>query len=99
MSLAIDADDVTGVLLRGYAQWFMVALDEAGKSTFGWDTWEVRWAVGGPNAARGEHTLLSVGERAGLAPTAIAWQDNAGHRYAASVSDLLALRYRQRPPD
>jgi hypothetical protein len=93
MSLAIDLDDVTAVWLRGHDEWFPVAFDDGGKSTFIVDAFEFTW---GDLSSDTFQLLANMGNITEGHSTGFSWRapDWPDERIVAAAADVLAVRHR-----
>jgi len=87
MSLAIDIDRVTQVLLRGYPEWLSV-LQVDGKSTFVVDAYELAWRDGDEYWNLADH-------HASPSSLGFSWLSPDGDYTACSASDVLAFSYKR----
>ncbi len=89
MSLAIDVDDVTAVLLAD--GWHQVA-----DASFTLDSYEYLWAAGGP---QDDPMILHGGGRNGICAIGFDFEEKGSGRIAGPLSSILAVRYagRRRP--
>ena len=89
MSLAIDVDEVTDVLL---ADGWHVVCDES----FSIDTYEYIWSIDGGQPFK---VLLAGGTVAGIPSAGASWKERDGGTVYCPLTSILAVNCRQRRPD
>jgi len=89
MSLAIDVDKITGVLLAD--GWHVVDKNREGKSTFGIDSYEYLWYC--REDKYDPEVLLGGGRDSHTTAYGAHWEERGGVEMFCPITSILAVHY------